>query len=271
VAINQSVGRILVIDDDEVVLEAIRDILEGVGYVVFTQVSPIGATQLVQRESIDGALVDLNLPDLQGDSVVRLFRSWDKLRDMPLVVVSGASREKLASVRDKLGVEVVRKDEMHTELVPTLSRALQKGRGARANANEVKPQGPKSLPTKDHLFASFSSELAQASLLTEDVWTGLKAGHFERVPRVVDKLSLLEGQAQLLGNAKLAGLLRALRELLQSIRTNTVLGGPARRCVDDAIAALRGLQRSRDATFSVSPDSLIESLRSVKQELSASV
>jgi CheY-like chemotaxis protein len=38
--------RVLVIDDDEIVLQAIRDVLESAGYQVHCLVSPIGATQV---------------------------------------------------------------------------------------------------------------------------------------------------------------------------------------------------------------------------------
>ena len=92
--------RVIVIDDDEVVLVAITELLEAAGCKVFTLTSPIGATQVIVRESIDAAVIDVNLPVMQGDNVIRLFRSWDKVKDLITrradpTAVAAAIRERL--------------------------------------------------------------------------------------------------------------------------------------------------------------------------------
>lgn len=125
----------LVIDDDEVVLEVIRELLEKAGYRVYCMVSPIGATQEIMTKQIQAVVVDLNMPVMQGDRFISLLRSWDKLRDIPTVLISGAAAETLASVALQLpGVGTVAKDSMHRMLPETLQRLLGRARDPAAPA-----------------------------------------------------------------------------------------------------------------------------------------
>lgn len=123
--------RVLVIDDDELVLQAIRDLLEGHGYTVHTMVSPIGATQVIVTKQIQAVVVDLNMPLMRGDRFISLLRSWDKIRDMPTVLISGAGSNVLDEVANQLpGVGVVSKENMQRSLPETLERVLARQRNS---------------------------------------------------------------------------------------------------------------------------------------------
>jgi CheY-like chemotaxis protein len=121
---------VLVIDDDEIVLQAIRDLLTTAGYNVSCLVSPIGATQVIMSQHIEAVVVDLNMPVMRGDRFVSLLRSWDKIRDLPTVLISGASSTTLEeAVRQLPGVGMVTKDTMQRTLPEILERMLARGRG----------------------------------------------------------------------------------------------------------------------------------------------
>ena len=118
-------GRILVIDDDEIALQAMSDLLEGAGYTVHALVSPIGATQVIAAHGIAAAVIDLNMPVMRGDRFISLVRSWDRIRDLPIVLVSGEAPETIKQAVAHLpGVAVVTKSHMAKLLVPTLERIL---------------------------------------------------------------------------------------------------------------------------------------------------
>lgn len=118
-------ARVLVIDDDEVVLVAICDLLEGDGHKVFTQISPIGATQAIIKNEIDVVVVDLNLPEMRGDSVVRLIRSWDRLKDLPVIMISGAATDSLEQMRKSFpAIQVLSKSVLETDLSQAISRSV---------------------------------------------------------------------------------------------------------------------------------------------------
>jgi CheY-like chemotaxis protein len=118
-------ARVLVIDDDEIALQAICDVLEEAGFQVRSMVSPIGATQVIAADGIQAAVIDLNMPLMSGDRLVSLIRSWDRLRDLPVVLISGTSAKTLEEVALQLpDVPVVTKDSMRRVLVSVVSRAL---------------------------------------------------------------------------------------------------------------------------------------------------
>jgi CheY-like chemotaxis protein len=137
---NDNGPRILVIDDDEVVLEAIKELLEKAGYQVHCLVSPIGATQVIMTKQIQAVVVDLNMPVMHGDRFISLLRSWDRLREIPCVLISGAAVDMLAAVAKQLpGVATVAKDTMHRTLPETLQRMLTRAREAAPAAADALP------------------------------------------------------------------------------------------------------------------------------------
>lgn len=139
--INQGT-KVLVIDDDEVVLQAIRDVLEGAGYAVQCLVSPIGATQVIMSQQIRAVVVDLNMPVMHGDRFISLLRSWEKIREIPTVLISGAGNETLESAARQLpGVATVSKQHLHRQLPETLARLLAQAR-AQAMSAATAPANP---------------------------------------------------------------------------------------------------------------------------------
>jgi CheY-like chemotaxis protein len=116
---------VLVIDDDEIALQAIRDVLEKGGFQVRAMLSPIGASQVIAVDGIQAAVIDLDMPLLSGDGLVSLIRSWGHARDLPVALISGSSAKTLEEVAQKLpDVPVVTKDSMRRVLSSVVARAL---------------------------------------------------------------------------------------------------------------------------------------------------
>lgn len=79
--------RILVIDDEVDIREALDALLSSVGYVVSTAESGVAAVERAEREPFDLAITDLRMPGLSGvDTVVALRRIKPGLA---VIVVSG--------------------------------------------------------------------------------------------------------------------------------------------------------------------------------------
>lgn len=134
--------RVLVIDDDEIVLEAIKTLLVGAGYHVHCLVSPIGATQVIVTQHIQAVVVDLNMPVMQGDRFISLLRSWDKIREIPTVLLSSAPPATLQAVaKDLPGVATVSKTAMHRALPETLARVLERARASAPNSSSTAGAG----------------------------------------------------------------------------------------------------------------------------------
>lgn len=94
-------------------------------------VSPIGATQVIVAKQIQVAVVDLNMPIMRGDRFIALVRSWDKIRELPTILISGSSQSTLESVVEQLpGTQIVTKDNLRRGLTDAVQRALSGQRKA---------------------------------------------------------------------------------------------------------------------------------------------
>ena len=67
--------NILVVDDEQMIREALTSYLEKQGCHVFQAETGREALQVFQRESVSFVILDLMLPDLSGESVFRSAKS----------------------------------------------------------------------------------------------------------------------------------------------------------------------------------------------------
>ncbi|MGB6968829.1 MAG: response regulator [Methyloceanibacter sp.] len=87
-----AVKRILVVEDEVLIALDITGALEQGGFVVVGPLASVrDALQLLERESVDGALLDANLG---GETVGRVADALF-LRKVPFAFVSGYGREQL--------------------------------------------------------------------------------------------------------------------------------------------------------------------------------
>jgi two-component system KDP operon response regulator KdpE len=117
--------RILVVDDDQQLLRALRINLTARGYDVI--LAPDGATALAAagRHPPDLVVVDLGLPDLDGVEVVEGLRGWSTV---PVIVLSARDQEQ-SKVRalDAGADDYVTKPFGMDELLARVRAALRRG------------------------------------------------------------------------------------------------------------------------------------------------
>ena len=89
--------RVLVVEDDAQMLRAIRTALTARGYEVLTAGSGESALTISAEENLDLMLLDLRLPGIGGDEVIRRLRAWN---EVPVIVVSvqESQEEKVAAL-----------------------------------------------------------------------------------------------------------------------------------------------------------------------------
>jgi len=79
--------RILVVDDDEIVLESCRRILEPEGFELSLILNVSKAIEIMERETFDLLLVDVKMPQRDGISFIQEVKDrWPKI---PFIVMSG--------------------------------------------------------------------------------------------------------------------------------------------------------------------------------------
>lgn len=84
---------ILLVDDEVNILEMISYNLEKEHYRVITADTGEKALDLLNKENIDLAVLDLMLPGIDGLSLLKHIRSSDDLKDMPVLLLSAKDAE----------------------------------------------------------------------------------------------------------------------------------------------------------------------------------
>ncbi len=81
--------RILLVDDDELILDTYRRILERNGFHVDTASTGEQAKEQLEKSTYDLLLVDIVLPDIPGDRLILDLRVNDN--NVPVIVITGFS------------------------------------------------------------------------------------------------------------------------------------------------------------------------------------
>jgi two-component system, OmpR family, KDP operon response regulator KdpE len=84
------VTRVLVIDDEEPILRALRINLTAHGYEVSTASDGTSGLAAMARERPDAVILDLGLPDMDGTEVITGVRGWTSV---PIIVLSASGQE----------------------------------------------------------------------------------------------------------------------------------------------------------------------------------
>jgi two-component system, OmpR family, KDP operon response regulator KdpE len=117
-------GRVLVVDDEQHILRALKASLRGAGYDVETADTAEGALTAVAISPPDAIILDLVLPDGRGTDVTRELRTWSSV---PVIVLSvvGEESEKVAAL-DAGADDYVTKPFGVDELLARLRAAMRR-------------------------------------------------------------------------------------------------------------------------------------------------
>ena len=99
--------KVMVVDDDEVVLELTRERLEAAGYEVSLRTTSLGTTAAIMREQPDFVLLDVNMPGLPGDELARVLVERAVRRPPRIILHSGEGRAKLIDLAGRCGAVAI--------------------------------------------------------------------------------------------------------------------------------------------------------------------
>jgi CheY-like chemotaxis protein len=124
---DEAQADVLVIDDSELNRKSIVRLLRAAGLSVISSDSAIGATRMVLRCGVSVVVVDLNMPAMQGSSLLSVFRRNPRLAEVGVVMLSGVAAEELVAAASGAGADAaISKLEMSTTLVPAVQRLLRR-------------------------------------------------------------------------------------------------------------------------------------------------
>lgn len=134
------VMKILVVDDEAMILHPIARSLELAGFQVSRAGSAFEAKELLEQQPVDLLLCDINMPKLKGTDLVADLRKAGGLAGTKVVFMSGLlTQENLAglSLLDK--VSFIAKPFLMHDLVQLVHRSLSEplpGEGASPSSKE---------------------------------------------------------------------------------------------------------------------------------------
>jgi len=88
-------GKILVVDDDPDILDAVAMILESQSYDVVTARDGIEGLATLKAENPDLMILDLMMPKMDGFAVCKELQDprWSKYKDIPVLILTSVREE----------------------------------------------------------------------------------------------------------------------------------------------------------------------------------
>ncbi len=80
-------NKILIIDDEQYILDSLKESLEDEGYKVLTSLSGYEGLKLIEKENPDVILLDIWLKDIDGVEVLKKIKKSNP--DIPVIMISG--------------------------------------------------------------------------------------------------------------------------------------------------------------------------------------
>jgi CheY-like chemotaxis protein len=86
--------RILIVDDDEMVLMALNELLSPEGYEVHTVPGGLVALEKLEHDDdFDLLMLDIIMPEMDGFELCRQIRKMDSYKETPIVFLTAKSRD----------------------------------------------------------------------------------------------------------------------------------------------------------------------------------
>lgn len=83
--------KILVCDDDQGILEMLELMLEEDGYNVVIEANSINALRRIEKESPDLILLDIWMPVISGDQIVKSLKENSACKKIPVLMYSAST------------------------------------------------------------------------------------------------------------------------------------------------------------------------------------
>lgn len=120
--------RILVIDDEELIIKSLSKLLEKNGYEVFITKNSQDALVLTEEEDFDLILADIRMPGINGvDAVEQIYndKARGKSKKIPVIFITGYADDKIEAKAKTLGpVAYIYKPFGAKELLEQISRVI---------------------------------------------------------------------------------------------------------------------------------------------------
>ena len=120
-------SKILVVDNEEDMVEIVTFRLQRAGHSVINAAGGKEAIEKAASEKPDLVLLDLRLPDIQGDEVCKRLKNGEKTKGIPVILLSASNLGSMIEIQKACGAEAVISKPFHEdEFLKTVDKILKK-------------------------------------------------------------------------------------------------------------------------------------------------
>lgn len=167
--------KILVVDNDRLMLAFMVDLFEEQGHEVLTAEDGLSALETLKDYVPDVAFIDLVMPNIRGDRLCRIIRSMPHLKDLFMVIISATALEDLTNFSELCADAAVAKspfNKMSKQLLKILDQSDEKiFKGPETSTNH-----------QDISQRKITKELLHAERHLETILNNISEGIFELNP-----------------------------------------------------------------------------------------
>ncbi len=97
--------RILVVDDDPVVVHILESRLKDNGYEVMVTQEATNGLEMAMKQFPDLIILDVMMPIVNGYNFCRLLKSQDKHKNIPVMMLTSRSEEQDRRIGEEVGAD----------------------------------------------------------------------------------------------------------------------------------------------------------------------
>ena len=97
--------RILVVDDDPVIVRMLESKLQSNGYEVITSQEATNGLEIAIKEFPDLIILDVMMPIVNGYNFCRLLKSQEKHKDIPIMMLTSRSEAEDRRIGKEVGAD----------------------------------------------------------------------------------------------------------------------------------------------------------------------
>jgi len=169
--------KILVVDNNPVLVKVVISFLEHAGYEVMTAPDGLSALDILHENTPDIVIVDLIMPNISGSQLCRIIRDTPHLKDVFIIILSAIVAEE-GMAPAELGADVCIAKGPARNMTKHLATALELAQ-AKSDRNKVEPM---SIGFDEVFQREITKELLASKHETEVLLNNMEEGIFELSP-----------------------------------------------------------------------------------------